>query len=48
MPGKGTELKWMTKKGEIESKSRWIDLAKSMGMCDNEKGIFDSFYESIA
>ena len=35
-----TELKWMTKKGEIESKSHWIDLAKGMGMCDTKKGIF--------
>jgi hypothetical protein len=37
---KYTELKWMTKKGEIESKSHWIESAKSMGMVDTEKGIF--------
>ena len=35
-----TELKMMTKKGEIESKSHWIDSAKAIGMIDTEKGIF--------
>lgn len=37
---KYTELKWMTKKGEIESKSHWIESAKSVGMVESEKGIF--------
>ena len=37
---KYTELKWMTKKGEIESKTHWIESAKSVGMVDSEQGIF--------
>ena len=37
---KYNELKWMTKKGEIESKSYWIESAKSIGMVDRDSGIF--------
>lgn len=37
---KYTGLKFMTKKGEIESKTHWIESAQSIGMIDTEKGIF--------
>lgn len=37
---KYTELKYKTKKGEIESKSFWLASAKDIGFVDTEKGIF--------
>lgn len=37
---KYTALKFMTKKGEIESKTHWIESAQSIGMVDTERGIF--------